>query len=197
MKLKQLLKRLRACNEAIEWTEENNITTLTEAWAKCERGDWMLWFAGKRSGEPESEKRKVLVLAACECARLALPYAKSPTVLACIETTEKWARGDGEFARVREARSAAAYAAADAAYADAAYAAAYATDADAAAAYDAAAAAYAAAAYAAAAAAAAAGAAAYAAATYAAAAAADDADARNRTLKKCANIIRKHYPKHP
>jgi hypothetical protein len=196
MKLKQLLKRLRACNEAIEWTEENNITTLTEAWAKCERGDWMLWFAGKRSGEPESEKRKVLVLAACECARLALPYAKSPTVLACIETTEKWARGDGEFARVREARSAAAYAAADAAYADAAYAAAYATDADAAAAYDAAAAAYAAAAYAAAAAAAAAGAA-YAAATYAAAAYADDADARNRTLKKCANIIRKHYPKHP
>ncbi|MCV5968765.1 putative immunity protein, partial [Lactococcus petauri] len=70
-------------------------------------------------------KRETLVLAACECARTALPFTKDPRVLVCIETTERWCRGEATLAEVRkEMTDAAAYADADAAYA--AYAAAYA-----------------------------------------------------------------------
>jgi len=175
-----------ACHESIEWVRANNITTPADAWSKCDRGDWMLWFAGKRSGEPEGNGRKKLVLACCECARLALPHATSPTALACIETAEAWAHGGATIEQVREAKTAA-YAAADAAYAyayavaasDAAAYAAYASDAAAYAAY---AASYAAAAYAAYAAAYAAYAASY---------------IREKALKQCAEIVRKHYPKYP
>ncbi len=32
-----------ACSEAQEWIEQEGIQTMNEAWAKCDRGDWMLW----------------------------------------------------------------------------------------------------------------------------------------------------------
>ena len=92
----------------------------------------MLWYAGKLSGPPESEGRKRIVLATCECARLALPifekrHPDDKRVRVCLETAEKWARGeDGvTIEDVRKARYAAAYAAyaADAAADAAAYAA--------------------------------------------------------------------------
>jgi hypothetical protein len=169
-----LLEDLNACSDAKNWIKSNKHASLESAWLACGRGDWMLWFAAKRGVD-----RKKLVLIACECARLALPYAKSPMVLRCIETAEAWTRGEATIEQVREARRAAAAAAAAAA--DAAAAAA-----DAAA--DAAAAAADAAAYAADAAAA--DAAAYAAA-YAAAA------ARKKVLKQCAEIVRKHLPELP
>ena len=92
----------------------------------CERGDWMLWYLGK-----VDVNRRRLVLAACNCARLALPHIRAgeqrPRL--AIETAERWARGDATvtLAEVRAAADAAyAYAdaadAADAAYAYAAYA---------------------------------------------------------------------------
>ncbi len=167
---------LGACHEAIEWAR--GYDTPGAAWAACERGDWMLWLYGRLAGPPWSDSRKPLVLACCECARLSLKYVPAgedrPRV--CIETVERWTRGD---ATREDVCAAAAYASAAAA---AAYAAAYAS---------------AAAAYASAAAAAAyasADAAAYASA-YASADAA--ADARMTTLKSCADIVRKHYPKPP
>jgi len=150
-----------------------------------------------------SDKRKHLVLAACDCTELALKYVVGGEDRSrkTIETTRKWAKGDNSISE-RDLRNVAAdaYAAAADAYAaaDAAYAAAYAAYADAA---------YAAAAYAAYAAAYAAAAdAAYAAAAdaaYAAAAAADAAYAaaadatKYETLKQCANIVRKYYPNPP
>ena len=130
-------------------------------------GDWMLWLVEKLSGKPESEKRKKLVLAACECARLSLKYVPNgeERPLKAIETAEKWAKGKATIDEVRSA--------ADASYAT------YTAAADAAAAsyatYDVA--------YAAA----------YAAAYYAAA----DYAVRKSTLKQCADIVRKHYPKVP
>jgi len=190
------IKKLGACSEAIEAAHQYE--TSQKLWEDCDRGDWMLWLIGKLSGEPGSDKRKRLVLAACKCARLALKLVpegeKRP--LRAIETAEKWARGEGNVT-IKDVRAAAADAAAAAAAADAtAYAAdaaaaaaaadatAYAADAaaaayDAAAAYAAAYAAYAAyaAAYAAYAADAAAYAAAYAYAADAAYAAAYAADA--------------------
>ena len=157
---------MNACGEAQDWVKAEGHVTLGAAWKACPSGDWMLWFAGKMSGPPESEGRKKLVLAACGCARIALPYAKSPKALACIETAEAWANGNATIEDVRKARIAAtgtcvasyaAYAALTAAYsASAAYA-------------------YAASAYA----------------SYAYSA------ASNLAFARCADIVRKHYPKPP
>ena len=184
-----------ACGNAVEWARKQ--PSAAAAWKSCERGDWMLWLAGKWC-ETETE-RKRLVLAACECARLALPHVKKGELrpLRAIETAEQWARGEngvtlGDVRAARRAAGAAYAAGAAAAYAADA-AAAYAADA---AAYAADAAAYAAAAAAADAADAAAADAADAAA-YAAAYAAADAAARKSILSQCADIVRGHYPKPP
>jgi hypothetical protein len=85
----------------------------------------MLWLAAKMVGRPNWPSHKQVVLAACDCAQLALPggdvHAK-----ACIEVTRRWANGDATLEDVRRARAAdtvydtAVYAAA--AYAAAAYA---------------------------------------------------------------------------
>ena len=146
------IKRVGACEDAVEWAEQYN--SLAEAWAECERGDWMLWLSGKLSGEPGSDSRKRVVLTACECARLALPYVKKgeKRPLKAIETAEAWVRGEPDvtLADVRDAAADAADAA------DAAGAAAY-----------------------------------------AAGAAAGAAGVRDKIQKKCADIVRKHYPNPP
>lgn len=144
----------------------------------------MLWLLGRLSGTQESDSRKAVVLAACECARLALPqfeikYPNDKRPRNSIETAERHCKGNASLSEVTTAYAYAASAAAsacdDAAYASAASAA----YADAAyAAYDAADAA-----------ADAAASAAYAAdAAYA---------ARSKRLAECADIIRKHFPKAP
>ena len=106
-----------ACREARSW-----LTTQTDphvAWETCERPDWMIWFARRRSVE-----RKVLVRIACDCARTALrfvPEGEDRPRLA-IEAAERWTRGEATIDEVRVAAADVAYAA-DAA-ADVAYAAA-------------------------------------------------------------------------
>ena len=161
------IEKLGACRKALEWAKD--YPTLKEAWEKCERGDWMLWLVGKYLGSPRSERRKILVLATCECARLALPHATKGDTrpLQAIEMTERWASGEQvsieDIMRVADAAYAAAYAAHASDATDAAYAAYAATNA----AYAARAAAHAS----------------YA--TYTAA------------LKQCAGIVRKYYPDAP
>jgi hypothetical protein len=168
------LKAKGACSDALAWCK--GFRSVKAAWLACERGDWMLWILGRLSGDPDSDSRKAVVLAACACARLALPHwhkrhpdDKRP--LTAIETTERWARGEPGVTLddVRAARTAVASAAASAAAAAASVA-----SAAAAAAYAASAAASVVAAYAA------------------------DADAaRFVTLKQCAEIVRKHFPEIP
>ena len=178
----QKLIDLNACSEAVEWVKTQK--NAEQAWNNCDRGDWMLWLIGKTiAGEPMSDERKPLVLAACDCAEFALKYVPKgeDRPRKAIEIARKWANGDSSISQqiIRSTADAAAYAA-DAA--DAADAAAYAADAAAyTAAYTADAAAYAAAA-------------AYTAADAAAYAA--DA-AKEKILKQCADIVRKHYPKSP
>jgi len=186
-----------ACSGAVNWCDTQ--PDFATAWASCERGDWMLWLVGIQAGPPGDDKRKPLVLATCECARLALGHfpKSEERPRTAIETAEKWARGeDGvTLANCRDAATHAADAyAAHAADAYAAYAATAAYAAAATAAYAAAADAYAA--HAADAAAEAADAAACAAEAAACAADAADADAsRKQTLRQCADIVRKHYPR--
>ena len=137
MEYTEKLGKLGACGGAIHWCEEGKFPTLEKAWQSCERGDWMLWLIGELSGEPTSASRKKLVLAACECARLALPYVtkgeKRP--LQAIETAERWANGDETVSLAMVRAAAATNAAANA--------------------------------------------------------------ARIKTLKQCADIVRKHYPNSP
>jgi len=168
------LRSLNACSEAVEWASKYR--TRSAAWKACKRGDWMLWYCSKNAGPVGDERRKLLVLAACECARLALPiwqkrYPDDKRVETCLDTAEKWARNEATLEALQVSRKNC-YAAADTA--DAAYAAADA-------------------AYAAA------DAAAYAAADAAAAAAADAAAAaayaeRLSTLAQCAAIVRRTLP---
>jgi hypothetical protein len=154
--LAAILRKHGACYGAKDWAKAGDYgADLERAWNECPRGDYLLWIAAKIGVD-----RKLVVLAACACARLALRHVKpgEDRPLKAIETAEAWTRGEATIEQVQQA---AAYAAAAAAYA--------AADADAAA-YAAAAAAYAAAA-----------------AAYAAAAA---AYARQRVLTQCASIVR-------
>ena len=143
---------LGACPEAVKWAR--GVATPECAWETCPRGDWLLWVAMKLGVD-----RRLLVRAACACARTSLEFAPTgedrPRI--AIETAEAWSRGEATSAQVLAAARAAAYAAyaayaanAAAAYvaadADADADAAYAAYADADAAYAAYAAAYAAAA---------------------------------------------------
>ena len=107
---------MNACAEAVEWA--SRFATPEQAWAACERGDWMLWLVGRAGIE-----REKLVLVACECARLALPHTSDERVKKAIEVTEAWARGEVAIEDVRAARQGA-LAARTAAYAAAAAAAA-------------------------------------------------------------------------
>jgi hypothetical protein len=160
-----LLRRLNACSEAREWYEGQDSQ---QAWLDCARGDWLLWIAARLDVD-----RTLIVLAACDCAELALRHvpAGEDRPRAAIDTARSWARGEATIEAVR----AAAYAA------DAAADAAYAADAAADAAYAAADAAYAAhAAYVAA----------YAAADAAHAARAADA-AYAAELRRCAELVRR------
>jgi hypothetical protein len=114
------LQQIDACDEAIEWVGSRSAA---EAWRDCPRGDWMLWLLARVGAD-----RRRIVLAACECARMALPYVPEgedrPRI--AIETAEAWARGEATTEQVRAAAVPAADAAeaADAyyAYAVAAYA---------------------------------------------------------------------------
>ena len=118
---------MAACAEAVEWVGRRGLKT---AWRDCPRGDWMLWLGGRLDID-----RKLLVLAACDCAETALKYVPEgeDRPAKAIQTARNWCNGT---ATVQECRAAAdaAYAAADAyagatAGADAAYAAADAADA--------------------------------------------------------------------
>jgi len=113
-----------ACREAIEWVGDRS---LERAWTECERADWMLWAAIKVGID-----RKVLVLAACDCAETALKHVPKgeDRPERAIATARAWARGKASMGDVCAAADDAAYAYA---YASAAYAASAAAAADAAA----------------------------------------------------------------
>ena len=71
----QKLKKLGACEDAVIWASEQQ--SLDSAWQNCDRGDWMLWLAGKTAGPSGDTRRKKLVLAAVECAQLSISYVRA------------------------------------------------------------------------------------------------------------------------
>lgn len=115
--LQELLGDIRACREAREWVGDK---PLMEAWTFCERGDWMLWLAGKMVDKVGWWTRQQVVLAACECAELALmcvPDGEERPKQA-IKIARRWARGENvSLVDVRKAAYAAAAAGDAAAFA--------------------------------------------------------------------------------
>jgi hypothetical protein len=93
-----------ACDEAIAWVESSRRKLAAKIWDDCERGDWMMWIAARAGVD-----RKLIVSAACLCAREALKYVKPgedrPRI--AIETAERWVRGEATIEEVRAARNAA------------------------------------------------------------------------------------------
>ena len=65
MKFAEKLEAMGACREAVKWVGKRGLKT---AWRDCKRPDWMLWYAGRKVD------RKLLVLAACDCAETALQH---------------------------------------------------------------------------------------------------------------------------
>jgi hypothetical protein len=97
------LIELDTCSPAVTWAAAQ--TTYAEAWENCERGDWLLWLAGRLEVD-----QKLLVKAGCACARTALQYVpkgeERPRI--AIETAEAWAEGRATLSQVRAAAAAAA-----------------------------------------------------------------------------------------
>ena len=110
MNLPDYLGSLGACPEAREWAA--GYSTLAEAWTACDRADWLLWYAGRH----DDVDRRLLVRAACACARTALPHVPpgEDRPRLAIEMAERWCDG---LATLQEVGAAAAYAADAAAYA--------------------------------------------------------------------------------
>jgi hypothetical protein len=111
MTFAEQLKAMGACASARDWVGARDLPT---AWAECQEPSWMFWLAGR------TVSRQALVLAACDCAELALKYVPAgedrPRI--AIETARKWARGEATIEQVHEARRNAYDAAADADAAD-------------------------------------------------------------------------------
>jgi len=174
-----ILSPLRPCQDAMDWARTQ--PDLATAWATCPRGDWLLWLWDRYCGGPMDDRRRPLVLAACECARSALPIfeAQYPTdkrPRASLELAERWGRGDPV---TREALVAASSSASSSAYdssAASSFAAAPAAAAPASAAATAVASSFVASSY-------------IVAASYAA-----YAGDRIETLARCADIVRRHMP---
>lgn len=129
--LKDELIQLGACPEAIEWVGER---TFEQAWADCERADWMFWYLVKRIGTPGFPTHQEIVRVNCLCVRRALRFVPEGELrpLKAIEAAERWADNPTlENRKTVEAAAAAARAAAEArsvAAVEAAWAAAWVTE---------------------------------------------------------------------
>ena len=130
--MKQLLIKLNACQEALEWAGDKS---WKEIYTTCSRGDWLLWL----HYHTNQEDLQVRTLAKGHCANTIRHLMKDERSLNAVDTAIAF----GEGKATREELIAASRSARDtaSASASAAYAAAYAASAYAASAYAAAAAA--------------------------------------------------------
>ena len=117
------ISHLKPCARGATWLETQ--TDIKTAWLSCQRGDWMLWLAAKLN-----LPRPLVVLAACDCARIALQFVPSGELrpLKAIEAAEAWANNPTpENLRLAKKAAVAAAAAAASAAANATANATYAT----------------------------------------------------------------------
>ena len=106
MRFQERLIDMEACSEAVDWVDGHG---LKKAYDTCERADWMLWLAGRMADRPGWPTKQEVVLAACDCAELALRHVPKgeDRPRRAIETARAWARGKASLDDVRAARAAA------------------------------------------------------------------------------------------
>ena len=112
--MKSLLKKLNACQEAIEWVGDKS---LEQAWNTCHRGDWMLWIYAKLY----PDNLKELTLAKGHCANTVRHLMKDQRSLDAVDAAIAFGEGRITSEELKKAASdaydAASYADAAAAYA--------------------------------------------------------------------------------
>ena len=89
------LKSNHACQESMDWVEENNIGSLEEAWNACEEGHWLIWLAQ----ELRINKRK-LVLCGALCAHTVIQYMQDPRSRNAVRIAFLWGRGKATDAQM-------------------------------------------------------------------------------------------------
>jgi hypothetical protein len=81
------LKCLHGCSKGVAWAGAHE--DIRKAWRACTRGDWLLWLAVKLGVE-----QRLVVFAACECAKLALQFTTDERPYTAIILAEQYASGD-------------------------------------------------------------------------------------------------------
>ena len=99
--MKELLIKLNACDEAIEWAGDRTIEEIVK---ECDRGDWLLWLAKKIGIE-----RQPLTLANGHCANTVRDLMKNERSTEAVDMAIAF--GEGR-ATMEELNNAATYAAA-------------------------------------------------------------------------------------
>src|SRR3990172_987223 len=102
------LVALNACPKAVKWARRQ--PSYAVAWARCHRADWMLWLAGRLAGPPGHASRRPLVLAACDCAEIAIARITDAHdlghALAALQTARAWVHGEATLDDVMTAAAA-------------------------------------------------------------------------------------------
>jgi len=131
MSLRKKLLNINACEEGMKWLADQ---TAEDAWATCQRSDWMLWIASRCGVDLQT-----ITLTKVRCARLVQHLMTDQRSLDALDVAEQFALGnatrkqlavaatDAANATVAADTYAATYAATDAAY-SAAFHAAYAAE---------------------------------------------------------------------
>lgn len=92
------LEALYVCWEAVEWSRQYD--SLADAWAKCQRPDWMLWLLErtlKLPDDPTTQARRDFSRVPTAFAKRALKYAdpkNRPMLARHVRDLERWARAD-------------------------------------------------------------------------------------------------------
>jgi hypothetical protein len=109
MTFKEKLIKKGACNIALQWVGER---TMKQAFADCERGDWILWAHGKFF----PEKKRELVLAAAHCANTVRHLMRDERNKKAVDAAILYGEekiSEGELSSIIGAADDAAFAAAD------------------------------------------------------------------------------------
>jgi len=104
---KDVLIRLQACYEAMEWAGDK---TLQEIWETCERGDWMLWLL-RRSDLFKTYHRK-FTMAKWVCANQVRHLMTDKRSLNALDVAYKYAIGEASNEELETSANAAYVAAA-------------------------------------------------------------------------------------
>ena len=121
MQIAELIKQHAPCAGGVKWLKKHGIKTVSEAYNKCERSDWLIWLLVEVHGIDRRQR----VTLSCQIVRT-IWHLLSEDDKSCIMTCEKWLAGEATDKELLAASASAASAcAACAAAADAAASASY------------------------------------------------------------------------